>query len=277
MIARGAATGEYRGVHRKTLIWGLVALVAGGATWVGLAKWGPGALRGDAAGVAALAAVLVFLGQYLRLMPPDDRHARSRATLSRRSKWGLAALLGGSTLVALGFAVVQGLEGYTVLEPARVVGPNPPTSGFWIASGRPQLEALYRLGGADSERYLVPLEGYEGQLLVVTDTYPPATPVQVSGRLRTDVRSVQVDAQGGVSGPFLQLYRDHMRLLEDTPVVFLDTGVRAGLNLRAVLLVGVPAYLFLLVLGAPTRREGPPMRVGQPADRLTRGGRGRRR
>lgn len=271
MIARRGARGEYRGVQHKTLIWGLLALVAGGVTWVGLAKWGPGALRGDAAGVAGLAAVLVFLGQYLRLVPPRDRHARSRATLSRRSKGALLALLGGSTLVALGLAVMQGLEGYAVLDPARVVGPSPPTSGFWIASGRPQLEALYRLGGSDGDRYLVPLEGYEGQLLVVTNTYPPATSVQVSGQLRTDVRSVQIDAQGEVSGPFLQLYRDHMRLLENTPVVFLDTGVRAGLNLRAVLLVGVPAYLFLLLLGAPTKRDGPSMRVGSRADRLTRG------
>lgn len=255
-------------MSRRTLVWLVVAALAGGAAWWALATWGPGALRGDAAAVGALAGLFVYLGRYLRLSPPGDRHAQSQATLTRRAKGLLLSVLGGSTVVALAFAVIQGVQGYAVLTPEAVVGPNPPRQGFYVAEGRPQLEALYRLGGPEGDRWLVPLDRYEGQLLVITAARPPATPVQVSGRLRTDVRSVQTDDAGAVRGPFLQLYREHMRLLENTPVVFLDTDERAGLNLRSVLLVVVPGYLFLLTLGAPTRRRGPGMRVRPTADRL---------
>lgn len=255
-------------MSRRTLVWLVVAALAGGAAGYALAQWGPGALRGDAVAVGALLGLFVYLGRYLRLTPPSDRHAQSRATLTPRAKGVLLSVLGASTLVALGFAVIQGVQGYAVLTPEAVVGPNPPTQGFFVAEGRPQLEALYRLGGPEGDRWLVPLDRYDGQLLVISAERPPATPVQVSGRLRTDVRSVQTDAGGEVRGPFLQLYREHMRLLENTPVVFLDTGERAGLNLRSVLLVVVPGYLFLLALGAATRRQGPGMRVRPAADRL---------
>ncbi|MCA9539128.1 MAG: hypothetical protein KC620_09605, partial [Myxococcales bacterium] len=159
-------------------------------------------------------------------------------------------------------AVRQGVAGYPLLTPdALLRSAEPPPAGFYTAKGRPLLEALYRIGGEDGDRFLVPLDAYEGRLLVITRETPPATPVVVTGRLRTDVRTVQTSAEGQVEGPFVRLYREHMQLPPSTALYFLDTGVRAGLNARALALALVPFWLLLLVWGAPVRRRRrPPMR-----------------
>lgn len=251
-------------MRRSTLLWLTLALAAGGATWTLVRLYGSGALRAQAVEVALVAALFAYLARHIRLSAPQDRHSRSRAALTRRAKAGLLALFGLSALGALSLAVMQGLQGYAPLPPEVLLGPDPPTSGFHVAEGKPQLEALYRLGGPEGERFLVPLDAYAGRLLIVLDRMPPATAVRVTGRLRDDIRTVQTSADGQTEGPFLPLYREHVRLPPDARVFFLDTAVRAGLNLRAVLMVLVPAYLFLLTLGAATRRPGPPMRVGPP-------------
>lgn len=250
-------------------LWFGLTLLAAGATYVGVRFFGPGALRAQALEVALIGAVFVYLVRYVRLVPPADRFSRSRATLTTRARMILLALFGVGTLSALGFAVKQGLEGYTDLEPAALLtAPSVPPAGFYRAAGRPQLEALYRLGGPDGDRYMVPLDSFEGRLLIIMDDTPPATPVRVTGKLTRDMRTVQTSAEGQTEGPFLPLYREHMRLPPNTVVTFLDTGVRAGLNLPSVLMVLVPAYLFLLTLGAATRQVGPKMVVERPRSPL---------
>ncbi len=255
-------------MRRSTLLWLILALAVGGGIWIAVRLYGSGPLRAEAVWLGLVAAAAAYLARHIRLTPPTDRHARSRATLSRRGKAGLLAVFALGTLGGLTWAVVQALQGYTELTPATLItDSDPPDSGFFIAEGKPQLEALYRLGGPDGERFLVPLDAYEGRLLIIVDRTPPATPVRVSGRLRADVSTVQTGPDGRTEGAFLPLYRDHMRLPDNTPIHFLDTGVRAGLNLPAVLSVLVPAYLFLLTLGAATRKPGPRMRVARRAQR----------
>lgn len=249
-------------MRRATLIWLILALAVGGGTWIGVRLYGGGPLPAQAVWLGLIAAVATYLARHIRLTPPTDRHARSRASLTGRSKAGLLTVCALATLGGLSWAVLQGLQGYAELTPETLItGAAPPESGFFIAEGRPQLEALYRLGGPDGDRFLVPLDTFEGRLLIIVDAMPPATPVRVSGRLRADVSTVQTGPDGRTEGAFLPLYRDHMRLPDNTKVFFLDTGVRAGLNLPAVLAVLVPAFLFLLTMGAPTRQPGPGMRV----------------
>lgn len=257
-------------MRRSTLAWWFLALAVGGATWFAVGAYGAGPLRGQAVWLGLIAAVAAYLARYIRLSPPTDRHSRSRASLTRRGKGWLLAIFGVATLAGAGWAVAQGLQGYTELRPAMLLtDASPPSSGFFIAEGRPQLEALYRLGGPDGDRFMAPLDTYEGRLLIIVDRQPPPEPVRVSGRLRRDISTVQTDGDGQSEGPFLPLYREHLRLPPNTDVYFLDTGVRAGLNLITVLMVLVPGYLFLLTIGAPTRRSGPAMRVPR-ADRQPR-------
>lgn len=278
-----------RAVRRATFIWLILALAIGGATAVAVHLYGGGALRGQAPWLGLVAAVFGYLARHIRLTPPTDRHSRSRATLTARGKRGLMTVLGLSTLAAVGWAVWQGLQGYAELKPAMLISDSdPPESGFFIAEGKPQLEALYRLGGADGERYLVPLDAFEGRLLVIVDREPPTAAVRVSGRLRTEIRAVQTPDPGVETSktevlgpaaptatgpaPFLPQYREHLRLPPDARVWFLDTSVRAGLNLITVLLVLVPGFLFLLTLGAPTRSGGPKMKIPtRPGARRQRG------
>jgi len=265
-------------VRRSTLLWLITALAIGGATGWAVQLYGVGPLRAQAAWLAVIAAVATYLARFIRLRPPTDRHSRSRASLTDRGKAWLMSIFAAATLGALGYAAWQGAQGYTELTPSMLLtDAQPPRSGFFIAEGRPQLEALYRLGGRDGERYLAPLDTYEGRLLIIVDAQPPTTAVRVSGRLRTDIRAVQTSdapssnqktdvlapADPSVRGPapFLPQYRQHLRLPPDAPVWFLDTGVRAGLNLITVLLVLVPGFLFLLTMGAPTRSRGAGMTV----------------
>ena len=269
---------HHRAVRRATFIWLTTALAIGGATALLVHLYGAGPLRDQAPWLGVIAGFAAYLGRYIRLTPPTDRHSRSRASLTPRGKRWLMVLLGLGTVAALGWAVWQGLRGYETLTPAMLISDaEPPDSGFFIAEGKPQLEALYRLGGRDGERFLVPLDTFEGRLLVIADREPPTVAVRVSGWLKSELRAVQTADPGAETSktevlgpadpaaqgpaPFLPQYREHLRLPADARVWFLDTGVRAGLNLTTVLLVLVPGYLFLLTMGAPTRTPGPRMTV----------------
>ncbi len=283
---------HHRAVRRATFIWLSLALSTGGVVGVVVHLYGPGPLRAQAPWLGFIVAIAVYFARYIRLRAPTDRHSRSRASLTPRGKRGLLAVLGLATLSGAGWAAWQGLQGYDELTPAMLLGDAPPEAGFFIAEGKPQLEALYHLGDGPGQRFLVPLDTFEGRLLVIVDRQPPTTSVRVSGQLETRLRAVQTgapgadDAQTSVLGPvegstdgpapFLPQYRQHLRLPADARVWFLDTGVRAGINLTTVLLVLVPGFLFLLTVGAPTRPTGPRMTIPRRPGRTTRPGRARR-
>lgn len=283
---------HHRAVRRATFIWLSLALSIGGVVGVVVHLYGPGPLRAQAPWLGIVAAFFAYFARYIRLRPPTDRHSRSRASLTPRGKRWLLAVLGLGTLAGAGWAAWQGVQGYDELTPSMLISdPAPPESGFFIAEGKPQLEALYHLGGGDGQRFLVPLDTFEGRLLVIVDRPPPTASVRVSGRLKTTLRAVQTgapgadDAQTTVLGPvegstdgpapFLPQYRQHLRLPADARVWFLDTGVRAGINLTTILLVLVPGFLFLLTIGAPTRPAGPRMTIPRRGARPARPGRTR--
>lgn len=230
--------------------------MGGVITYVLLSRFAHGLAEGDAGPLALLAGVFIFGLQYARLRPPRTARARARANLTPRARTVLLSVFGLCTLGASAAAVQQGMQGYPPLLPAALVSaPTAPALDFYTAKGRPVLGALYTMDGKDGERFLVPLAEYEGRLLVIVGRRPPETPVRVTGRLRDDVRAVQSASTGQVDGPFRRLYREHMRLPPETPIYFLDTAMRAGLNVRAIGLIAVPLYLFLLIWGAPTRSK----------------------
>jgi hypothetical protein len=259
-VAPPRGRGEHRPVTRTpNRSWLIAAVVVGVIAWA-LARFvGVGPMRGEALGLALLAAALTFGLRFIRLRSTE----KAGASLSARARRNLLLLSAAAASLALAHAIAQARQGYPELTPEMVFGAESRLeSGFYTASGVPLHEALYTISGHEGQRYLAPLDGYDGQLLIVTEEAPPEVEVRVTGRLRDDLRTVQRSPDGQAAGPFLPMYREHMALPDQTQIYFLDTSVRAGLNARALALVIVPAYLFLLLIGAPVRPAGPRARAG---------------
>jgi len=240
----------------RAVFWILLGSMGGVITYVLLSKFAHGLVAGDAGPLSILAGVLLFGLQYVRLKAPQTARARARANLTPRARFVLLLIFGLATIGAATAAVLQAMGGYPFLAPAALISaPAEPEAGFYSAKGRPMNDVLYTMDGQEGSKFLVPLAEYEGRLLIIVGRHPPESTVRVTGRLRSDFRGVQSAGKGQIDGPFRQLYREHMRLPPNTPVYFLDTAMRAGLNFRAVSFVAAPFYLFLLIWGAPTRKK----------------------
>ncbi len=245
--------------------WLVAALSTGAVTWLLARFFGAGPLRRDAWLLGLLVGLLVLGGQWLRLRAPRGRRARDNASLGRGAKQFLLLLFAGVAAYG-GYGLVdEARVGYRPIPKQAVLDGASLPNGFYVAEGKPivlpadpalkvpEETVMYRLKGPEGERYLTPLDAYAGRVLVVTDLAPPSDNLQVTGGLRDDLRTVQ-SAPGGPI-PFLAEYRRMMNLPADARILFLDTSLRAGANVRTVVLFLVPLYLFLLVLGAPTRRR----------------------
>ncbi len=249
-------------MQRASRAWLVMAATSATLTW-GLAHFlGSGPLRRDALLLAALVGVLVTGLRFVRLSPPTDAASRKDAVLSRSGK----RLLVTALLAGAGFGgwmlVREARTGYPVLPIEAVLGGEDVPAGFYTATGgvlklppfekAPEEPAFYRLDGPEGVRYLTPFDSYQGRLIVLTRELPPTTEVRVTGRLRTDLRTV-VNLSGGKKLPFLAEHRRLLGAPDDARIYFLDTSERAGANVRTVALVLVPGYLALLLMGVATR------------------------
>ena len=235
--------------------WGYLAMLAGVAAWVGIRWWGIGPLRNDAWALGGLTALFVWGLRFVRLRARSGPATRETFALRRGTKRALLAGLGLLTCGAAGSLVHQVRQGYVELDPVRVIQSDPSLiGGFFAARGRAVDEVLYRMQGSEGQRYLVPLDGYDRRLLVVTTQPPLSTEMRVTGRMRDDLRTVQLGPDGAAEGPFVATYRAAMGLPDDATLYFLDTSIRAGANAQAVVLLLVPIYLALLLVGTPLRK-----------------------
>ncbi len=242
-------------------LWVFISLTVGAMTWFVVQFIGHGLVKKEALSFAVLISCFVFGLWWVNLSTPDDEDSRKRAILTRSSKRNTLIILGLLTGFSLFNATQQGLAGYPDLDERLVNTGAELELGFYSASGKPMLNASYTMRGSEGEHNLVPLDSYEGRVIAMIDHLPSKDKaIRVTGRLRTDVRTVQRSKEGVIEGPLLRLYREHVGLPENTTVYFLDTGKRAGLNVRMIALVLVPLYLFLLTFGSPIRRERPMMR-----------------
>ncbi len=232
-------------------LWLLAAALAGLITAVLLSWLATGPLRRDAALAGALVALFVLGLAGVRRPPPEARNGK--ASLPRTGKAVALALLLLLTLAGGLSALQEALRGYPPLPVEPLLTGEPAEAGFYTVEGRPMVEASYQIQGPEGRRFLAPLDRYQGRVVLMLAERPSAEPVVLTGRLRENIRSVQTTSSGRAEGPFLPLYRGHMRLPPDAPVYFLDPSERAGLNLRALALLLAPLLLFLLLLGVPTR------------------------
>ena len=249
-------------MQRATRTWLSIAATAGLLTWAAARFLGSGPLRRDALLLAALVALLVFGLRFVRRSPIEPSRD---AVLSKAAKrvlvLGLAAVAGYGAWML----VAEVRTGYPQLDVETVVNGGEIAPGFYEATGEvlklppfgdaPEEPAFYRLDGPEGVRYLTPFKNYQGRLIVLTRELPPETEVRVTGRLRTDLRTV-VKVSKGQKFPFLAEHRRLLGVPDETAIYFLDTSERAGANVRTVAIFLVPGYLALLLLGAPTTRRG---------------------
>ena len=243
------------------LPWIIFGLAVGAMVYVAVELVGVGLVRRNAPALGAISAIFCFGLRVVRLRPPISDHARRNANLTESSRAVLLLFLALAVIAASALSVGQVVQGYPQLEAHRLISADEELKmDFFTAQGKPVENAIYEMQGSEGRHFLVALDGYEGRILVMLDQKPAAETIRVTGKLRTDVRTVQTGEDGTVEGPFLRLYRQHMSIPENARIYFLDTGIRAGLNVTSVLLVLIPLFLFLLVQGSPTRKRGLSMR-----------------
>lgn len=244
-------------------LWVFIAVTLGAITWFAIHFVGKGLVKEEALPLAGLTTSFVLGLWWVRIPPPADAKSERHAFLTSTSRTLLLLLFFALTAWAVLVAVKQGARGYPPLDPQDITAGAPAELDFHSVTGIPISSAIYEMKGSEGQHFLVPFDSYEGRVIVMMDHKPPAKALTATGRIRTDVRTVQRSREGQIDGPFLRLYREHMNLAESTQIYFLDTGKRAGLNFRAIACVLTPFYLLLLVLSAPVRRVRPLVRPRQ--------------
>ena len=243
------------------LPWIIFGLAAGAVVYIAVELVGVGLVKRNAQSLGAIAAIFCFGLRFVRFRPPTSDRARRHANLTESSRAVLLLFLALAVIAAVALSVTQVVQGYPNLDAQQLITADEELKmDFFAAQGKPVETAIYEMQGSEGRHFLVALEGYEGRVLVMLDEKPSSEAIRVTGKLRTDVRTVQTGEDGSVEGPFLRLYRQHMNIPENARIYFLDTGIRAGLNVTTILLVLIPLFFFLLVQGSPTRKRGLSMR-----------------
>ena len=235
----------------RNVLWLGAGAVVGGLTYAAVTHLGLGLVKENALPMGVIGGLFVYGLRFTRLLPPMDDASRRRAVLTRSARNRLRLFFGLLTIGAVAYAAQEARQGYPLLAPDRVLmGTEPVPLTFYTLEGKVLPESSYKMQDKSRQVVLVPLDRYEGRVLAMLDEAPPNKTIRITGRLRTDVRTVQTDEEGRVQGPFARIYRERMGLPDGAQLYYLDTGMRAGLNIWTILMVLFPAYLFLLSQGA---------------------------
>ncbi len=252
-LAQRRPTHNRRRRRRAYRRWFYCAVTAG-VVYVVTHFLGKGSLRAEAGLLALLAFFAALFARHLRLRQPESVAGDSRISLGKTERHLLLALFGIATIAGGGFITYEANRGYPNLEPVDLMGEKKASSGFYTATGNVDQQMVYAMNGSEGERWAAPLKRFEGRLLVLFDQKPPVGTARVTGRLRKTILAVQTAPDGAPEGPFAVQYRTEMGLPKDTPIYYLDTGMRAGLNALAIAAFVVPFYLFFLIVGVPEAR-----------------------
>ena len=224
----------------------VVSAMVGIAVYVVIKKMGTHLVVNDAPLWGLTTAVFVYLSQFL-LLSGSLRQARGLTYGLRLS----AILL--CTVSMSGAAILGTLEvrrGYPSLSLSMLSDFESIDGKHFAIEGDLTKARAYKMVGNLGEFYLLPVSDFEHRILMMLPTIPKANRVRATGKLRTDIRTVQRSQSGAVEGPFLRVYREDMQLEENAKILFLDTSSRAGLNFLLVLWFLTSFYLFVYFLRA---------------------------
>ena len=248
--------------NQRLAIFAFLGTTAGTVTWFAVNFMTEGLIRTHATVMALIAGIFVLGLIWVKLPAPRDAKAARGAVFTRNSRRMTSLIFLALTTLAAYSAVGQSSRGYPLLKPDQVISqPTPVSDDFYSVVGKPVIQSMYRMRGSEGEHVVVPIDRYEGRILAMLEAEPKPTELKITGKLRTDVRTVQRAQSGAVDGPFLSIYREHMGLPEGTQVYFLDTGLRAGLNVQSIVFVLLPFYFLLLTLSQPIKSTHPAMRI----------------
>ena len=231
-------------------------------TWFAVRFLTEGLIRTHATMMSLIAGCFVLGLIWVRLPAPRHGKTGSSAVFTKTSRRITSLIFGVLTGIALYSAIGQSNRGYPPLQPDQVISqPLPVPDDFFSVVGKPMIRSMYTMRGSEGDHVVVPIDRYEGRVLAMLDGEPNKTEIKITGKLRRDVRTVQRAQSGEIEGPFLSSYREHMGLPEGTQIYFLDTGLRAGLNVQAIVFIVLPFYFLLLVLSQPIRQDRSAMRI----------------
>ena len=188
-------------------------------------------------------AIFVYLCQFLFA----SRSLRKAKGVSYNARLGLiliaTASLGGSVWIGL----TQIKRGYPVLSEAALTNPDILGKHFRLDTDVNPKRA-YEMSGDMGGFKLIPALSYGSRILVMLPEFPTSKKVRVTGKIRTDIRTVQRSKNGKIEGPFLQIYREDMGLSPDVKVMFLDTSSRAGLNFTIIIWLLLSLYILVYAI-----------------------------
>ena len=162
-------------------IWSVTAAAISGYT---VHTLGVGLMRENIWPWALMSGVFVLGLNWIRLPAPHTDRARRGAVLTKTSRRILCTL----TLLVAGGATFrimhQAQRGYPPLLPQEVVGSGPDVPlDYYTVDGRPALNYVYEMKGSEGEKYVLPLEEFDGYLLVMVDAIPKDVELSITGKL----------------------------------------------------------------------------------------------
>ena len=184
--------------------------------------------------------IFIYFSQFLFA----GRSLRKARGVSYNTRLGIiliaAASLGGSLWVG----VSQAKRGYPLLKQSELDTPDIVGKHFRMDTDVNPKKA-YEMSGDMGGFKLIPALSYSSQILIMLPEFPRSKKVRVTGKIRTDIRTVQRSKDGNIEGPFLQIYREDMSLSPDVQIMFLDTSSRAGLNFTIVIWLLLSLFVLL--------------------------------
>jgi len=232
----------------------IVSLMVGIAVYVVIQRMGTHLVVNDAPLWGATTSVFVYLSQFLMLSGPL-RQARG-LTYGMRLSVILLCLLSISGAAIVGTLEVR--RGYPSVSLSMLSNVESIDGRHFSLEGNLNKDRAYKMSGNLGQFYLVPVSDFEHRILMMLPAIPKAKRVRATGKLRTDIRTVQRSKAGAVEGPFLRVYREDMQLEDNAKILFLDTSSRVGLNFLIVLWFLTSVYLcvyFVRAVPAPLNQS----------------------
>ena len=219
----------------------MLSIMVGGAVYIVVRKLGTHLVVRDAHLWGITLGIFTYLSQFL-LLKRSLRKARGVGYGTRLLFITLSgASLGLSVVTALG----QIKRGYPPLEIDMLSTPNVVIGQHFSMKSAVNPKRAYKMSGNLGDFYLVPALNYDGRVLLMLSMLPEAKQLIVTGKLRSDIRTVLTTQKGAVEGPFLQVYREDMQLEENAQILFLDTSNRAGLNFTLIIWLLISLYCLI--------------------------------
>jgi hypothetical protein len=185
-------------------------------------------------------AIFVYLCQFLFA----SRSLRKAKGVSYNTRLGLILIASASLGSSIWIGLTQIKRGYPALSESALETPDVLGKHFRLDTDVNPKRA-YEMSGDMGGFKLIPALSYGSRVLVMLPAFPQSKKIRVTGKLRTDIRTVQRSKDGKIEGPFLQIYREDMGLSSGAKVMFLDTSSRAGLNFTIVIWLLLSLYVLL--------------------------------